>query len=129
MSTFTTDPGLSLSMTNQEGLDRTITVNRVDSNGDVIGPYDFTNTTITAQVKRSRKIADTPIATLTVTKTDAANGVLRLTLTKTQAEAMPVSPTTGATPYWYWDFNVAEPGSERDCLWIAPFVVEAGVSQ
>lgn len=119
---------LSQTTTNQQGFDVTATFTEKDQDGNVVGPYDFTNSTLLSSIKKTRKITDPALAVVTVTKVDAANGVLRFTVAESLMEDVPTSPTTGATPWWYWDFNVKEIGAQPVCFFIAPLVVEGGVS-
>lgn len=118
MATYTED--LTLTVTNNEALDQTITLTQTVA--EVTTPFDLTGLTFVASVKKSRSVLADVLAEITVTVVgDPTDGVLRL-----QIPYATMVTLTAKTRYW--DFNIRDGVAEPDCLWIAPFVIEAGVS-
>lgn len=122
MATLSND--LTLTLTNQEGLAHTLQIRTKDSETSSNStPMDLTDTEFRSQIKLTRDINETPLANIAVSVVGpAANGNILLEVTEAVMET--IEPGR-----YYYDLNIKVDGSEPDCLWIAPFVVEAGISK
>lgn len=113
---------LRIVVTNQEALQEPLQINTKLDDGTVV-PMDLTGLTFKSQVKSARDITGPVLININVeVQGDPTLGKVVLKADEAVMETMAIGN-------YFYDVNIKPTGGQPDCLWIAPFVVEAGVSK
>jgi hypothetical protein len=113
---------LKLITTNQEAVQEPFELSNWVSD-TVSTPMDLTGLTFKSEVKASRSITAPALLVLEVeVEGDPADG--KIVFRASEVDMEPIAPGT-----YFYDLNIKPTGGEPDCLFIAPFVIEPGVSK